>query len=71
MALSDTPIFPGFLTTVLTQLFFPKPLTTSLGNNIKAGTGIKDLQGRINSCTGHCDINEIMLDTEHEAVKDL
>ena len=25
MAVSDTHLFPGFLTPVLTQLFFPKP----------------------------------------------
>ena len=30
MAVSDAHVFPGFLTPVLTQLFFPKPLTTSL-----------------------------------------
>ena len=28
MVVSDTYVFPGFLTPVLTQLFFPKPLTT-------------------------------------------
>ena len=27
MAVSDTYVFPGFLTPVLTQLFFPKPPT--------------------------------------------
>ena len=30
MAVGDTYVFPGFLTPVLTQLFFPKPPTTSL-----------------------------------------
>ena len=30
MAVSDAYVFPGFLTPVLTQLFFPKPLTTFL-----------------------------------------
>ena len=30
MAVGDTYVFPGFLTPVLTQLFFPKPLTTFL-----------------------------------------
>ena len=30
MAFSDAYVFPGFLTPVLTQLFFPKPPTTSL-----------------------------------------
>ena len=28
MAVGDAYVFPGFLTPVLTQLFFPKPLTT-------------------------------------------
>ena len=28
MAVGDAHVFPGFLTPVLTQLFFPKPLTT-------------------------------------------
>ena len=28
MAVSDAYVFPGFLTSVLTQLFFPKPPTT-------------------------------------------
>ena len=30
MAVGDAYVFPGFLTTVLTQLFLPKPLTTFL-----------------------------------------
>ena len=30
MAVSDANVFPGFLTPVLTQLFFPKPPTTFL-----------------------------------------
>ena len=30
MAVGDTHVFPGFLTPVLTQIFFPKPLTTFL-----------------------------------------
>ena len=30
MAFGDTYVFPGFLTPVLTQLFFPKPSTTFL-----------------------------------------
>ena len=30
MAVGDTYVFPGFLTPVLTQLFFPKPPTTFL-----------------------------------------
>ena len=30
MAVGDTYVFPGFLTPVLTQLFFPKPPTTLL-----------------------------------------
>ena len=30
MAVSDAYVFHGFLTPVLTQLFFPKPLTTFL-----------------------------------------
>ena len=30
MAVSDAYVFPGFLTPVLTQLFFPKPPTTFL-----------------------------------------
>ena len=30
MAAGDTYVFPGFLTPVLTQLLFPKPLTTFL-----------------------------------------
>ena len=30
MAVGDTGVFPGFLTPVLTQLFFPKPQTTFL-----------------------------------------
>ena len=30
MAVSDPYVFPGFLTPVLTQLFFPKPPTTFL-----------------------------------------
>ena len=30
MAVGDAYVFPGFLTPVLTQLFFPKPLTTFL-----------------------------------------
>ena len=30
MAVDDAHVFPGFLTTVLTQLFFPKPPTTFL-----------------------------------------
>ena len=30
MAGGDTYVFPGFLTPVLTQLFFPKPPTTFL-----------------------------------------
>ena len=30
MAVSDAHVFPGFLTPVLTQLFFPKPPTTFL-----------------------------------------
>ena len=28
MAVGDAYVFPGFLTPVLTQLFFPKPTTT-------------------------------------------
>ena len=28
MAVGDAYVFPGFLTPVLTQLFFPKPATT-------------------------------------------
>ena len=30
MAVDDAYVFPGFLTQVLTQLFFPKPPTTFL-----------------------------------------
>ena len=30
MAVGDAHVFPGFLAPVLTQLFFPKPLTTFL-----------------------------------------
>ena len=30
MEVSDAHVFPGFLTPIPTQLFFPKPLTTSL-----------------------------------------
>ena len=30
MAVGDAHVFPGFLTLVLTELFFPKPLTTFL-----------------------------------------
>ena len=30
MAVGDAYVFPGYLTPVLTQLFFPKPLTTFL-----------------------------------------
>ena len=30
MAVGDAHVFPGFLTPVLTQLFFPKPSTTLL-----------------------------------------
>ena len=30
MAVGDAYVFPGFLTPVLTELFFPKPLTTFL-----------------------------------------
>ena len=30
MAVGDAYVFPGFLTPVLTQLFFPKPPTTFL-----------------------------------------
>ena len=30
MAVSDAHVFPGFLTLVITQLFFPKPPTTFL-----------------------------------------
>ena len=30
MAVADVHVFPGFLTLVLTQLFFPKPPTTLL-----------------------------------------
>ena len=30
MAVGDAHVFPGFLTPVLTQLFFPKPLITFL-----------------------------------------
>ena len=30
MAVGDAQVFPGFLVPVLTQLFFPKPLTTFL-----------------------------------------
>ena len=30
MAVGDAYVFPGFLTQVLTQLFFPKPPTTFL-----------------------------------------
>ena len=30
MAVDDAYVFPGFLTPVLTQLFFPKPPTTFL-----------------------------------------
>ena len=30
MAVGEAHVFPGFLTPVLTQLFFPKPLTTFL-----------------------------------------
>ena len=30
MAVCDAYVFPGFLTPALTQLFFPKPLTTFL-----------------------------------------
>ena len=30
MAVIDAYVFPGFITPILTQLFFPKPLTTFL-----------------------------------------
>ena len=30
MAVGDAHVFPGFLTPILTQLFFPKPLSTFL-----------------------------------------
>ena len=30
MAVGDTHVFPGFLTSALTQVFFPKPTTTFL-----------------------------------------
>ena len=30
MAVGDADVFPGFLTPILTQLFFPKPPTTFL-----------------------------------------
>ena len=35
MAVSDAHVFPGFLTPVLIQLFFPKPLTTFLTAEVR------------------------------------
>ena len=35
MAVGDAYVFPGFLTPVLTQLFFPKPLTTFLSAEVR------------------------------------
>ena len=44
MAVSDAYVFPGFLTPVLTQLFFSKPLTTFLTrfhhSQVRALTGV-------------------------------
>ena len=58
MTVSDAQVFPGFLTPVLTQLFFPKPPTTFLtcfcrGNRRKyAGKKVCLNQGS-NSQPGH------------------
>ena len=38
MAVGDAYVFPGFLTPVLTQLFFPKPPTTFLTWRKRGGT---------------------------------
>ena len=39
MAIGDAHVFPGFLTTVLLQLFFPKPPTTFLTCFCRGGRG--------------------------------
>ena len=59
MAVSDTHVFHGFLTTVLTQLFFPKPLTTFLkcfcrGERRKyAGRKVRPIRGSNPQPPGH------------------
>ena len=37
MAVGDVYVFPGFLTPVLTQLFFPKPPTTFYSDVLTGG----------------------------------
>ena len=59
MAVSDTYVFPGFITPVLTHLFFPKPQTTFLtcfcrGERRKyAGKKSRHNQGSNTQPTGH------------------
>ena len=47
MAVGDAYVFPGFLTPVLTQLFFPKPPTTFLTCFCRHGP---DKSGRTEAC---------------------
>ena len=59
MAVGDTHVFPGFLSLVLTQLFFPKPLTTFLtcfcrGERRKyAGKKVGLIRGSNSQLSGH------------------
>ena len=59
MAVGDAHVFPGFLTPVLTQLFFPKPPTSSLtcfcrGERRKvAGKKVRLKQGLNSQPPGH------------------
>ena len=56
MSVSDTHLFPGFLTPVLTQLFFPKPTTTFLTCFSKgkyAGKRVRLNQGSNSQPPGH------------------
>ena len=47
MAVSDAHVFPGFLTPVLTQIFFPKPLATFLTCFCR---GARQKYARMKSC---------------------
>ena len=51
MAVGDTHVFPGFLTPVVTQLFFPKPPTTFLACFCRGERRYAEKKRRLNGGT--------------------
>ena len=61
MAVSDANVFPGFLTSVLRQLFFPKLLTTFFSEEVRG----ENTPERKFASTGHQTHNHQVMSLTH------